>query len=69
MQTSKVQPQEISVPSLDALQAMEGQKKIGETSNFLQVHRGGEKIFFEKWGPKYKRHNAMAIRNTCSKFD
>ena len=63
----KVQPRGISVPSLDALRAMEGQKNRGNLK-FFTSPQGGEKFFFEKWGPKYKRHKGITIRNKCTKF-
>ena len=47
----KVQPQGISVPSLDALRAMEGQKNSGKSQNFFK-YIGGEGNFFQKMGTK-----------------
>ena len=46
---------------------MEGQKISGKPQkNSKSV--GGGFFFFKKWGPKYKRHNGITMRNNCTKF-
>ena len=44
-------------------------KKSGKPIGRVSIGRGGlGGIYFFKLGPNYKFHNAMTLRNACSKF-